>query len=59
MRLIRPLPEPARVLASTEGMLKSLFAVTLIIVLILVVGPILYWIVRGLYRSVRSSGRGA
>jgi hypothetical protein len=29
----------------------SLFAVTLIIVLILVVGPILYWILRGLYRS--------
>jgi hypothetical protein len=37
----------------------SLFAVALIIVIILVVGPILYWIFRGLYRSVRRSGRGA
>ena len=37
----------------------SLFAVTLIIVLVLVVGPILYWILRGLGRSIRSHGRGA
>jgi hypothetical protein len=37
----------------------SLFAIALIIVLILVVGPILYWILGGLYRSVRRSRRGA
>jgi uncharacterized protein HemY len=37
----------------------SLFAVALIIVLVLVVGPILFWILRGFGRSIRSHGREA
>ena len=37
----------------------SLFVVMLIIVLILVVGPILFWIVQGVTRSIRSHGRKA
>jgi hypothetical protein len=37
----------------------SLFTVMGIIVLILVLGPILFWVVRGLDRSIRRRGRGA
>ena len=37
----------------------STFTVMAIIVLILVVGPILFWILRGLDRTIRRRGRGA
>jgi hypothetical protein len=37
----------------------SVFTVVAIIVLILVVGPILFWILRGLDRMIRRRGRGA
>jgi hypothetical protein len=37
----------------------STFTVMSIIVVILVVVPIVYWILRGLDRSIRRRGRGA